>query len=357
MENTPSFAVTDGPLISIIMPVYNVAPYLNRCLDSLAAQTYSNIEVIIMDDCSTDDTFQLAAGMEKRDPRFHAYRMSRNSGAGDTRQAAIDRSKGEIIGFVDGDDWVDEEFVAILYGLMKTAQADIACCQQYFYEDASGRMYTPWAYDNGVIELSAKEAMKKMRHYNQLDESLWNKLYKRELITAHRMKTSPFEDGLIIYKYFSKASHVALCCIPLYYYYQRDGSLMHTLYSPRKALVRFQMEMVKERAMSDSENLSARSARRLIRKGLKLLREYALLEPSEELQACCAEVVQAIRVLDGRRCRLGLRSILTYPLLYNHLQTYLRLQRMLTKTFRHRKAKKLVLKYSIQTMDVFKQGL
>lgn len=356
MENTPSFAVTDGPLVSIIMPVYNVAPYLSRCLDSLAAQTYSNIEVVIMDDCSTDGTFQLAVDMEKRDSRFRAYQMPHNSGAGDTRQAAIERSTGEIIGFVDGDDWVDEEFVSVLYGLMKKTQSDIACCQHYFYDDGSYSMFTPWVYNSDIVELSAKEAMNKMRHYNQIDESLWNKLYRRELILSYRMTTSPFEDGLIIYKYFSKARRVALCCIPLYYYYQREGSLMHTLYSPRKAFVRFQMEMVKDCAISGCETLTGRQARKQMKRGLKLLREYALLEPSEELQRCCKDVVESIRKLDDGKCRFGMRSLFLYPILYKRPEMYLRLQQFIAKTFRRRKVKKVRLKYSMQTMEVFQRG-
>ena len=89
MENTPSFAVTEGPLVTLVVPMYNVAPYLERCLRSLERQTYRNIEVIIMDDCSTDGSLDIASKMAASDMRARGLSMSRNCGAGDARRGAI----------------------------------------------------------------------------------------------------------------------------------------------------------------------------------------------------------------------------------------------------------------------------
>lgn len=357
MENIPSFSTTEGPLISIIVPVYNVAPYLERCLQSLARQTYTNIEVIIVDDCSTDDSYKIAIRMSEMDARFRAYQMPKNSGAGDTRQVAIQYSTGDLIGFLDGDDWMDKNFLSVLYGLMKMTSADIACCQHYFYSDNPRRLFTSWPYDDRVVELSPWEAMNKMRHYDQIDESLWNKLYRREVILPYIMKTSPFEDGLIIYRYFSSAKHIALCCIPIHYYYQREGSLMHTIYSPLKALVRYQMEIIKERAMAGSEVLNARLSKYHIQRGLKLLREYALLPDSDEIRHCSATIVSEIHSLDRGKKYLGVQSFFVYPLINNHLHVYLKIQKTFAKIFRKGKIEKINLKYSMDTMDVFKSGM
>ena len=236
MENTPSFAVTEGPLVTLVVPMYNVAPYLERCLRSLERQTYRNIEVIIMDDCSTDGSLDIASKMAASDMRFKVFSMPRNSGAGDARQAAIEKSSGEFVGFVDADDYVDVDFVALLYGLIIKTGADVACCQHYFYDEAHQRLTTPWAYDDKIVCLSPCEAMRKMKSYDQMDEGLWNKLCRREIVVRHRMETFPFEDAFVLYKYIPEAESVALCCVPLYYYYQRDGSLMHTDYTPYKAL-------------------------------------------------------------------------------------------------------------------------
>ena len=244
MENTPSFAVTEGPLVTLVVPMYNVAPYLERCLRSLEKQTYRNIEVIIMDDCSTDGSLDIAGEMAASDMRFKVFSMPRNSGAGDARQAAIEKSSGEFIGFVDADDYVDMDFVAVLYGLITKTGADVACCQHYFYDEEHQRLTTPWAYDDKVVCLSPDEAMRKMKGYDQMDEGLWNKLCRREIVVRHRMETFPFEDAFVLYKYVPEAASVALCCVPLYYYYQRDGSLMHTGYTPYKAFARYKLEIM-----------------------------------------------------------------------------------------------------------------
>ena len=92
-----------------------------------------------------------------------------------------------------------------------------------FYDEEHQRLTTPWAYDDKVVCLSPDEAMRKMKGYDQMDEGLWNKLCRREIVVRHRMETFPFEDAFVLYKYVPEAASVALCCVPLYYYYQRDG--------------------------------------------------------------------------------------------------------------------------------------
>lgn len=358
MEYLPSYTTTEGPLVSIIIPTYNVAPYLERCLLSIQRQTYRNFEVIIMDDCSSDDSFKIAKEMERTDHRFHSYRMPDNSGAGDTRQAAIDLSKGDIIGFVDGDDWIDDSYLAVLYGLMKTTDTDVACCQQYFYDDVTGDINTPWPYNSKTRVLPVTEAMLKMKFYDLMDESLWNKLYKRKVITSHKMITSPFEDALILYKYFSGIKNVALCSLPLYYYYQRDGSLMHTQYTPYKEFVRFKLEIMKDRAIARSERLSTRVARRHIAKGLKMLREFCLLEQTPEITKLCEDVVEWIHEFDYiKNKRLPLNILIARTIAYHNLALYLRINRKYAEKYRKKKIKKVQHKYSVLTMDVFQQGL
>lgn len=214
MENTPSFAVTEGPLVTLVVPMYNVAPYLERCLRSLERQTYRNIEVIIMDDCSTDGSLDIASKMAASDMRFKVFSMPRNSGAGDARQAAIEKSSGEFVGFVDADDYVDVDFVALLYGLIIKTGADVACCQHYFYDEAHQRLTTPWAYDDKIVCLSPCEAMRKMKSYDQMDEGLWNKLCRREIVVRHRMETFPFEDAFVLYKYIPEAEECGFVLCP-----------------------------------------------------------------------------------------------------------------------------------------------
>lgn len=358
MENTPSFAVTEGPLVTLVVPMYNVAPYLERCLRSLEKQTYRNIEVIIMDDCSTDGSLDIAGEMAASDMRFKVFIMPRNSGAGDARQAAIEKSSGEFIGFVDADDYVDMDFVAVLYGLITKTGADVACCQHYFYDEEHQRLTTPWAYDDKVVCLSPDEAMRKMKGYDQMDEGLWNKLCRREIVVRHRMETFPFEDAFVLYKYVPEAASVALCCVPLYYYYQRDGSLMHTGYTPYKAFARYKLEILKDKAIRGTDRLETGVALYYIRKGLKLLREFGLLERSADVSEACRGVLECLHGFDYvSDTELGVKGLIARHFVYKRLWKYLELNRKFVATFRKRKMEKVCHKYSLQTMEVFQKGL
>ncbi|WP_302581690.1 glycosyltransferase family 2 protein [Paraprevotella clara] len=358
MENTPSFAVTEGPLVTLVVPMYNVAPYLERCLRSLEKQTYRNIEVIIMDDCSTDGSLDIASKMAASDMRFKVFSMPRNSGAGDARQAAIEKSSGEFVGFVDADDYVDVDFVALLYGLITKTGADVACCQHYFYDEAHQRLTTPWAYDDKIVCLSPCEAMRKMKSYDQMDEGLWNKLCRREIVVRHRMETFPFEDAFVLYKYIPEAESVALCCVPLYYYYQRDGSLMHTDYTPYKAFARYKLEILKDKAIRGTERLETGIALYYIRKGLRLLREFGLLGQAADVSEACRGVLECLHEFDYvSDMELGGKDLIARRCVYKRLWRYLELNRKFVATFRKRKMEKVCHKYSLQTMEVFQKGL
>lgn len=358
MKSLPPYITTTGPLVSIVIPTYNVGAYLKRCFQSIQNQTYKNFEVVIMDDCSTDNSFAVGKEQEKSDERFRAYRMTANSGAGDTRQAAIELTKGEMICFVDGDDWLDENYLAVLYGILKSTGADIACCQQYFYDETTGEINTPWPYNNKVMEMTSVEAMKKMKWYDRIDESLWNKLYRREVIMRHKMITAPFEDGLVLYKYFSNADTVAVCGIPLYWYFQREGSLMHMRYTPQMEFARFEQLVLKDKAISGERRLTCRTVRLHIRKGMKMLREFSLLEQSSELDDICRDLVQFIRSFDSISIRhLGIGPYIARTISYVNVKLYMAFNRKITEMFNRKRIDKVRYKYSLLTMEVFQKGL
>ena len=357
MEHLPSFAITKGPLVSLVIPIYNVALHIERCLISLKRQTYRNIEVLIMDDCSTDDSLKIAKRFAKEDPRFRIFRMPANSGAGDTRQAALQHVCGEIIGFVDGDDWVDDDFVSVMCGLITSTSADIACCQFYFVQDNPYSLHTPWPYDSNIVKLTATEAMLRMKWYNRLDESLWNKFYRREVVMSHKMESCPFEDALVLYKYFSSAKSVALYCVPLYYYFQREGSLMHSRYSPHKAFVRYSQGIMKDRAIYGTTSLSPSVSASHVKKGLKLLREFSLLDPTPGLVSDCEEIVKHLRSLGKKNIRKEGIFRLHRWFACHDLNGYLKMNHSLMKHVRRKRVQAIKEKYTMQTMEIFKKGL
>ena len=113
------------PLVSIIVPVYNVKPYLNRCVDSLLGQSYQNMELLLVDDGSTDGSEALCDEYAAQDVRVRVLHK-KNGGLSDARNAGVDAAKGEYLSFVDGDDWVSPYYIENLYRALEQAGADFS---------------------------------------------------------------------------------------------------------------------------------------------------------------------------------------------------------------------------------------
>lgn len=116
-----------GNLISIIVPVWNAHPYLEKCVDSILAQTYKNIELILVDDGSTDDSLEICRRYERFDERVNVLHKE-NGGQWSARNLGLDYCTGEYVGFVDNDDWVFPDMYEKLYNLMNKYHADIGSC-------------------------------------------------------------------------------------------------------------------------------------------------------------------------------------------------------------------------------------
>lgn len=118
--------MNDYGLASIIMPLYNYGRFLNAAVGSVLSQTYINWELIIVDDCSTDDSFEVAEELSKKDERIHAYRLERNGGTSAARNKGLDLAKGEFVAFLDSDDQYDPTYLESQLDLLISNNADIA---------------------------------------------------------------------------------------------------------------------------------------------------------------------------------------------------------------------------------------
>ena len=116
--------------ISVIVPVYNVEQYLERCVDSIINQTYKNLEIILVNDGSTDNSGQLCDKLAKKDNRIRVIHKE-NGGLSDARNVGIDEAKSDLIGFIDSDDYIDEDMYELLINNMKNANADLSMCGHY----------------------------------------------------------------------------------------------------------------------------------------------------------------------------------------------------------------------------------
>ena len=122
--------VSKNPLISIIVPVYNVEEYLDKCVESIVNQTYKNIEVILVDDGSPDNCPKMCDDWAKKDKRIKVIHK-KNGGLSDARNKGIDESKGEYLSFVDSDDYITDNYVELLYNIISKEHADISMAKQY----------------------------------------------------------------------------------------------------------------------------------------------------------------------------------------------------------------------------------
>ena len=197
-------------LVSIIVPVYNIEKYLLECVESLMSQTYHNIEIILIDDGSTDESANLCDKIALRDERVVVIHK-KNGGVSSARNCGIEVAKGNYITFVDGDDWVKENYIEILYEGIKKYNADIS---------ATGFIYQ---YDDGRIKESTITAETVcITAENALDQSCdsdtpwvgfaWGKLVRRSLITENNIEFDTSlklcEDSLFWYTTIDKASTV-----------------------------------------------------------------------------------------------------------------------------------------------------
>ncbi len=213
-----------SPLVSVIIPIYNVESCLQRCLDSVVSQSYHNMEIILVDDGSTDQCGKIADAYAEKDLRIQVIHQ-KNQGLSMARNVAIDIAKGKFMTFIDSDDFVHDEFVSRLIETQEAFQADIVICEyQYFSE----------IQDIGVIEDNQIELLdKKECIHDLLSDRMrsyaWAKLYRTGLFQKIRYpKGRLFEDIATTYLVFDKASKIVMRHQKLYYYYFRPGAITNT---------------------------------------------------------------------------------------------------------------------------------
>ena len=210
-------------LITIIIPIYKVEYYLGRCVDSVLAQTYKNMEIILVDDGSPDRCGELCDEYAKMDARIKVIHK-KNGGLSDARNKGIDIAKGEYITFLDSDDWIHEKYIETLYKLLKDTHSDISVCN--FIKTSNEDVQLSTAEE--VFEYSKLQALEELlgRYYVQLTTA-WGKLYKRSLFENIRFPVGRIhEDEFTTYKLIYNADKVALTTAELYYYWQREDSIM-----------------------------------------------------------------------------------------------------------------------------------
>lgn len=223
--------MTDLPLISVVVPVYRVEKYLDHCIRSIVEQTYSNLEILLVDDGSPDGSGEICDRWARKDARIRVIHKQ-NAGAGAARNTALDVARGEIIAFVDSDDYLHPNLFSHLYGLMKDG-VEIAECEIGITETDD------LAMDDGtgasVLVCETEEALSLHIQDAVFRQTPPNKLYRRSCVGEIRFpEGNLIDDEFFTYRVLGNARKLAHSSACMYAYRQQPGSAMHKPYSLRR---------------------------------------------------------------------------------------------------------------------------
>ncbi|GMN90260.1 glycosyltransferase family 2 protein [Francisella sciaenopsi] len=211
-------------LISVIIPVYNVQDYLVRCLESVINQTYKSLEIILVNDGSTDNSLEICQQYINKDSRIILINK-KNGGLSSARNAGLDIYKGKYITFIDSDDWVALDYINTLYQNIIDNNADISIVG---FENVYDFNVEDISNTNKIKIFSQKEAVNKLI-LNKLETSAWGKLFNSFLYKKNRFREGIiFEDLDIMYKLFLSANKIVRNSSIKYFYFQRKSSIMGT---------------------------------------------------------------------------------------------------------------------------------
>ena len=230
-ERVVMMADFTDPLVSVIVPAYRTEPYLNRCVASVAAQTYARLEIILVDDGSPDACGQMCDEWSGKDPRIQVIHKT-NGGLSDARNAGLNQAKGEYITFVDSDDWVEPDLIAYLMQGIRQKQAQVAVCNFY---TVRGEKKIPWRKpEDKVCAVSSVDAVTDMLYGRSFDTSAWAKLFHQSCFDSIRFPTGRlYEEVATTYRLLLTQNVVAVGMRPLYNYVKRASSIVTSQFQPR----------------------------------------------------------------------------------------------------------------------------
>lgn len=217
-------------LISVIVPVYKVEAYLDKCVQSIVDQTYRNLEIILVDDGSPDNCGAMCDAWAEKDSRIKVIHQE-NQGGGMARNAGLDKSKGNVIAFVDSDDYIAPDMYEHLYSLL-ASDVDIAECG---YMGVTGDNAVFDTVDKHVEIYPTTAAMREHVQDHLFRQVLWNKLYRRNVTESVRFPAGTgIDDEFWTYRAIGNARKLVHSSCVMYAYRQQSQSVMHTLNTERR---------------------------------------------------------------------------------------------------------------------------
>jgi glycosyltransferase involved in cell wall biosynthesis len=215
--------------ISIVVPIYNTAEYLPRCIESLLKQTYKSLEIILVDDGSNDKSCEIINEYSYKDSRIINIHNENRRGVSEARNTGIKIAKGKYISFVDSDDFIERDMYEVLIKNIQDYDADISICSYFVVQD-NETIKTKNYY--GIVEqFSTVSALRELIKREKYIDSVWGKLYRKDLIQGVSFELNKLgEDVIFNYQIFPRSKKVVFVDTPKYYYLKRPKSITGSLY-------------------------------------------------------------------------------------------------------------------------------
>ena len=320
--------------ISIIIPVYNLEDYIAKCLDSIINQSYKNIEIIIVNDGSTDKSAEIFESYSKIDSRIKIF-YQHNQGPSTARNTGLDVATGEYISFIDGDDWIEPDMIEMLYKNSRLYNADISVCNINYVDregnsiiDKNGNPpFNIYNFtDNNIIILEGYEKI--IKYISANINLFWNKLYKRHLFYDFRLpyNNKIHQDVLPTWQLVDKANKMAMSPMCKYNYLSREGSLSNFPVFKLNALVlvesyieRYNDITKKYPEYSEVEKLSRKYIfNSLLYVVTKAYKSGVIDLYREELE----KIIDTVRIYDIYNCGLNSNEEYTLKTLFEDINKY-----------------------------------
>ena len=285
--------MNNDPLISIIIPCFNAEKTLEKCLESVVQQSYANLEIIIIDDGSTDETSLIYNKFQSNDERILVLKQQ-NSGVSKARNTGVKAATGDYICFVDSDDWAELNYCSELYSLLVGENADISIVEAS-YEDENGNVLCSKPISDEKI-FDGNRALVLLLEDQEIQSHPWGKLFKADLLkNVHFPENLKcFEDYSTLFKIFNKAVKVVKSNEKLYHYIQREDSLSHNL-SPATAYEFFLAIMEVFEFWRNSAKVGDRNKiiKNIVRKLLMVLKRITRNTKEDEMKSEKDEIRRA----------------------------------------------------------------
>lgn len=304
-------------MISIIVPVYNVEPYIQTCIESVLKQTYGMWELLLIDDGSTDGSANICKIYADKDKRIQLL-QNQHAGPAMARNKGIAHAKGDLIYFMDSDDWIEHDTLECMLNVMQEYDADIVGCGLFFDYPTRSKTVT---YTKTDCVLSREEALRYIIT-GKLPSYLCILLLKRTVVIEPYTDVPCYEDYATGYKWFSHARRVAMIASPKYHYIQRKGSILHITQRDEFLLdiYRERHLYIQQHQLIDEISNRANTVRNL----LKLAKDFARkpIEIDERVAFVSKVKDELQKYLPVSFAQLGLKRWLRLKLLHSSVKTF-----------------------------------